>query len=157
VHLVQQPFYSKLNEKFQDYTKPEYGICAGATENLLYIFSLRDYLEPQFLFEKPFTQNYAHLEQFQQNLLKNCSLNNFNQFAEFSSLANQNLIVTSSLFSFFGVSGFMETVTPWLGHLNWSYVPFVRKFLALKYYTVAMPQFLAPYQDFAGSKTKPNE
>ncbi len=147
VHLAREPFFAEMNEKYKKFATPQYGVCAGAWENLVFLFGLRDYLEPEVIYEKSFAQNYKRAETFQENLLEQCHLNSFNHFIEYSSLANEKWITNDTLLSVAALPSAPHAVTSSLDSLNWSKVPYIRKILALKLLLIATPNSFKMYED----------
>ncbi len=153
VHLVRQPFYSDLTSELKNYANESYGVCAGASENMTILFGVRDFLEPQVSFETNFSQNYARAQQFQKSLLTKCHLDDFTELTEFSSLAESNWFTSYSVFP---IANIAVTEIGKFGQIfqrvNWSRIPFVRKYIGLSLFSVATPDTLNMYREIASDK-----
>lgn len=157
VHMARQPFYfNELQPEFQTYARPDYGVCAAASENMILLYSMRGYLEPQFSFETSYSSNYARASRFQEKILSQCHLDDFNQLMEFSSLAEVPWFTSYNIFSSMTVTkGNPES--HWnhaIKNFNWSRVPFIRRVIGLTLLKIATPGTLRAYKDFAEQKAE---
>jgi hypothetical protein len=153
IHLVRQPFYSDLKPEFKSYASETYGICGGAAENMTILFGIREFLEPQVSFETNFSSNYARAQQFQKSLLSKCHLDDFTELTEFSSVAETNWFTDYNIFPVANISmSDMGKVGQIFQRVNWSRVPFVRKFIGLSLFSTATPDTLNMYREIASEK-----
>lgn len=154
VHIVRQPFYSELKSEIKNYASATYGVCGGASENMMVLFGIREYLEPQTSFETSFAENYLRAEQFQESLLRKCHLDDFSNLVEFSSLAEHRWITDYKIFPLAAISMAEHSgiIADIFQRINWSRIPFVRKFIGLTLFATATPETLNMYREIANEK-----
>lgn len=154
IHLVRQPFYSELKSSIKNYASESYGACGAAAENMTILFGIREFLEPQISFEANFSQNYARAQQFQKSLLSQCRLDDLTELTEFSSLAETHLFTNYNVFPMAHI--LVSTNVGKFGEIfqrvNWSRIPFVRKFIGLSLFLNATPDTLNMYREIANEK-----
>lgn len=150
VHLVRQPFYSDLKTEFQKYATDAFGVCAGASENMNVLFGVREFLEPQLSFETNFSQNFYRVQKFQKDILSRCHMDEFTELTELSSLAESNWITNYSVFPTASIAtSHLGKSSDILHRVNWSRVPFIRKYLGLVLFSSATQDTFNMYREIA--------
>ena len=140
VGILQSPWYGKWNSHFDAYLKSENGICAGAYEQITALEGLKEFLEPRFLFEGSFAENYERQRPFQKHIMEICQIKNYSAFFTESPEESRKFFAKIPVISSEDSEPTAEKVS-----LNYGRIPYLRRLVGLTILTISSPNWFKQY------------
>ncbi|MBY0555391.1 hypothetical protein K2P97_12735 [bacterium] len=144
--LIIRTHFFDFPEQFKAYLKAPNGLCGGLNEAVRFFPGLQQYMLPHFVFEKNYTKNMLSSRDFQKKLFATCGMQKHENFLNNTStgyiISSEDSFDPRSLFENNHIKQSPDAKT-----LNASKIPFVRKALALLFYSIGVPNYLKYYRD----------
>ncbi len=137
--LVKTAFFHPFPKEYWQYMKPENGICASARESAASYSVFIDFFAPRVSFESDFSANLLSSKKIFERLSFDCNHSNYSGFLNRSPSSTHpwswsSIDVNAGLFKNYSKMDFNFTTID-----NWIYLPFVRRFVGLSFFTAGSP------------------